>query len=125
MAAHTQIRIASLTAAAYGGLLVSGAVYHFQRTGSLPALVRSLSHPALWIALLVAALVTFGLWKRYAWAWWLAMAASLFQGWRIVWPWVERGFAHVPSMPALVALALLLLMLVLLLPRRSRMGCSR
>ncbi len=125
MAAHTQIRIASLTAAAYGALLVSGAVYHFQHTGSLPALVRSLSHPALWIALLVAALVTFGLWKRYAWAWWLAIAAAVFQGWRIVSGWFARGFEHVPGMPTLIALALLLLMLVLLLPRRSRLGCSR
>jgi hydrogenase/urease accessory protein HupE len=125
MSAQTQIRLASLTAAAYGALLVSGAVFHFQRTGSVPALARSLSHPALWVALLLAAVITFGLWKRYAWAWWLAIAAAVFQGWRIVAGWFARGFAHVPGMPTLIALALLLVLLVLLLPRRSRLGCSR
>ena len=125
MSAPTQIRLASLTAAAYGALLVSGAVYRFQRTGNVPALVHALSHPALWLALLLAALITFGLWKRYAWAWWLAIAAAVFQGWRIVSGWFARGFAHVPGMPTLIALALLLALLVLLLPRRSRLGCSR
>jgi len=125
MSAHTQIRIASLTSAAYGALLASGIVYHFQRTGSFRSLGHSLSRPALWIALLVAALVTFGLWKRQAWAWWLAIAAAAYQLFRIGEAWFERGLASVPGVPTLIALALLVLLLVLLLPRRARLGCNR
>ena len=125
MSAHTQIRLASLTSAAYGALLASGLVYHFQRTGSFRALAHSLSRPALWIALLLAALVTFGLWKRQAWAWWLAIAAAGYELFRIFEAWYDRGLARVPGVPTLIALALLALLLVLLLPRRARLGCNR
>jgi hypothetical protein len=126
MSAHTQIRFASLTSAAYGALLVSGIVYHFQRTGSFRALAHSLAQPTVWVALLVAALVAFGLWKRYAWAWWLGVAAAGYQIFRIASAHVQgRGFGHVPGFATLLALALLLLVLLLLLPRRARLGCNR
>jgi benzodiazapine receptor len=125
MSAHTQIRLASLSCAAYGALLVSGTVYHFQRSGSFRALAHSLAQPTLWIALLIAALVTFGLWKRYAWAWWLGIAAAGFQIFRIACAYLQRGFGHMPGFPTLIALALLILILVLLLPRKSRLGCNR
>src|SRR3954471_2264232 len=125
MTAQTQIRAASLTSAAYGALLASGILYHFQRTASMRALVNTLSHPAVWVALLVAAVVTFGLWKRYAWAWWLGVAAAAYEVFVIVSAWFHRGLGHVPGVPALIALALLVLLLVLLLPRRSRLVCNR
>lgn len=126
MSALTQIRLASLSCAAYGALLVSGTIYHFQRTGSFRALGHSLAQPALWIALLIAALVTFGLWRRHAWAWWLGIAAAGYQIFRIASAYVQgRGFGHMPGFGTLLALALLLLILVLLLPRRSRLGCNR
>lgn len=125
MSAQTQIRLASLTSAAYGALLASGIVYHFQRTGSFRALARDLAEPTIWIALALAAFVTFGLWKRYAWAWWLGVAAACFQLFRIFDAWYDRGLARVPGVPTLIALALLLLLLVLLLPRRARLGCNR
>ena len=125
MTAQTRIRAASLTSAAYGALLASGIVYHFQRTASMRALVNTLSHPAVWVALLVAALVTIGLWRRQAWAWWLGVAAACYEVFVIVSAWFSRGFGRVPGVPALIALALLVLLLVLLLPRRSRLGCNR
>lgn len=125
MSAHTQIRLASVGSAAYAALFASGIVYHFQRTGSLRALAHSLSQPVVWITLLVAAIVTFGLWKRYAWAWWLGVAAAACQIFRIGEAWVNHGLSRLPGVPTLIALALLVLILVLLLPRRSRLGCNR
>jgi hypothetical protein len=126
MTAQTQIRLASLTTAVYGALLVSGIVYHFQRTGSFRALAHNLSRPSIWVALLIAALVTFGLWKRYAWAWWLGVAAAGYQLFRIISAYVQgRGFGHMPGFATLLAPALLLLVLILLLPRKARLGCNR
>lgn len=125
MSAHTQIRLASLTSAAYGALLASGLVYHFQRTGSLRALAHQLARPTLWVALLLAALITYGLWKRYAWAWWLGIAAAVYEIYIIGAAWFARGFSRVPGIPVLITLALMVLLLVLLLPRRSRLGCNR
>ena len=126
MSAHTQIRLASLSSAAYGALLASGIVYHFQRTGSFRALAHSLSQPTVWIALLIATLVTFGLWQRYAWAWWLGVAAAAWQVVRIGMAYVQgHNFGSLPGATTLIALALLLLVLVLLLPRKARLGCNR
>ena len=125
MSAQTQIRLASLTSAAYGALLASGIVYHFQRTGSFRALANSLAQPPVWVALLLAAIVTFGLWKRYAWAWWVGVAAACFQLFRIGDAWFDRGLSRMPGVPTLIALALLALLLVLLLPPGSRRGCNR
>jgi hypothetical protein len=126
MSAQIQIRFASLAAAIYGAVLVSGIVYHFQRTGSLRALVQSLANPGVWIALLVSALVTYGLWARQSWAWWLAIAAAGYQSVRIVLAHVQgRGAGHLPGFATLLALALLLLIIVLLLPRKARLGCNR
>jgi hypothetical protein len=126
MSAQTQIRFASLASAAYGALLVSGIVHRFQRTGSLRALAHSLAQPTIWIALLITALVTFGLWQRHAWAWWLAVAAAGYQIFRIVSAYVQgRAFGQLPAVPTLLALGLLLLILVLLLPRKARLACNR
>ncbi|MDE2605221.1 MAG: hypothetical protein KGL68_04775 [Burkholderiales bacterium] len=125
MAATTQIRLASLAAATYGALLASGIVHHFQRTGSLRALVHGLAQPPVWIGLLVATLATVGLWRRQAWAWWLAVAAAGWQAGRILYFWFERGLARVPGVPTLLALGLLVLILVLLLPRAARLACNR
>jgi benzodiazapine receptor len=125
MSAQAQIRLASLASAAYGALLASGILYHFQRTGSFRALAASLAQPAVWIALLVAALATFGLWQRQAWAWWVGVAAACFQLLRIAHAWFDRGFSRLPGVPTLIAVALLVLLLVLLLPRRARQGCNR
>jgi translocator protein len=126
MSAHTQIRLASLATAAYGAFLASGVVHHFQRTGSLRALVSALWQPAFWVAMLVVVVVTVGLWNRQAWAWWLGIAAACFQIFRIVSAYVQgRSFGQVPAFSTLLALGLLLLIVVLLLPRNARLGCNR
>jgi len=126
MSAQTQIRFASLAAAAYAAVLASGIVYHFQRTGSLRALAQSLANPAVWVALVVAALVTYGLWARHAWAWWLGIGAAGYQIVRIVMAISQgRGAGHLPGFATLLALALLFLIIVLLLPRKARLGCNR
>jgi hypothetical protein len=126
MSSPATLRLASCTAAAYGLLLVSGTLHHFQRTGSLRALAHGLARPSLWVALLVAALVAWGLWRRYAWAWWLGVAAAGYELFVILAPYVQgRGFGHVPGFATLLALGLLTLLLVLLLQRPARKGASR
>lgn len=126
MSGSTQLRCAALAAAAYGALFVSGVVHHFQRTGNLRALARSFAQPAFWVVLLVVALAVYGLWKRQAWAWWLAVAAAAFQFFRIASAWMtSRGWPFVPGPATLVALALLLLILVLVLPRNARLAANR
>ena len=126
MSAHLQLRIASLCAAAYGLLLASGLVSHFQRTGSFRYLAETLSRPAVWIVLAVALLVTVGLWKRHAWAWWLALAGAGYEVFRIVSGWIAgRGFPRLPGFATLLALAILALLLLLLVQRKARLAANR
>lgn len=126
MSANTTLRLASCCAAAYGVLLASGVVHRFERTGSFRVLAHGLGRPTLWVALLIAALVTWGLWKRYAWAWWLGVAAAAWQVFRIVWPSLHgRGLGHVPGFSTLLALGLLVVLPGLLLQRPARLGANR
>jgi benzodiazapine receptor len=126
MSANTQLRLASVCAAAYGALAVSGVIHHFQRTASLRALVRGFASPDLLVVLLVAGLVAWGLWQRYAWAWWLGLAAAGYQLFRIVSGYVQSPvFGHLPRPSVLVSFTLLLLIVVLLLQRKARSGANR
>jgi translocator protein len=126
MSANTPLRLASLCSAAYAAIVVSGVVHHFQRTGSLRMLVRSLGQPGLWIVLVVAGLVAYGLWQRHAWAWWLGIAAAGYQLFRIVSSYVQSPlFGQVPRPSMLVAVVLLVLILVLLFTRKARLGANR
>jgi hypothetical protein len=126
MTGLTQLRLAALCAAGYALMAVSGLVHHFQRTGSLRVLLRGLMNPQLWVVLLVALLVTFGLLHRQAWAWWLGIAAAAFGVFRIVSAYVRGpGFGSVPPAWTLIALALLVLVLVLLVPRKARLAANR
>lgn len=126
MSANTQLRLASLCAAGYGVLLVSGIVHHFQRSGSFRALAHSLSQPPIWVALVIALLAAYGLWRRYAWAWWLAVVAAGYQVFRIASAHVQGpGLGQLPRFSVLLALVLLLVILLLLFQRKARLGANR
>ena len=126
MSGPTFLRLAACCAVAYGLLLVSGVVHHFQSTGSLRALVRSVSYPGFWIVLLVTVLVAYGLFRRCAWAWWLGLAAALYQLFRIASAYLQGPSAgRVPATPVLVSLVLLLVFVLLLLPRKARLAANR
>lgn len=119
------VPLASLSAAAYAVLVVSGIVLHFSRTGNFATLAHGLSRPGIWIAFLIAALVSWGLLKRYAWAWWLGLVAAAFQLFRIVSWYVQGPIGRVPGTTTLLAVGLLVLLLVLLVQRPVRTACSR
>lgn len=126
MSANVPLRLAALCSATYAALALSGPVHHFQRTGSLPALLRGLSSPHVWVVASIAAVVAFGLWKRYAWAWWLGVAAALYQLFRILASYVQGPLSgQLPRAGTLVSLVLLAAILVLLSTRKARLGTNR
>lgn len=126
MSGLTHLRLAALCAISYGLLAASGLIHRVQRTGSLRGLARGLMQPQLWIVLVIALLLLFGLWRRQAWAWWLGVAAAAFGLFRIVSAWMQGpGFGRVPGAWTLIALGLLVAILLLLAPRSARLAANR
>jgi hypothetical protein len=126
MSGPTQLRLASISAAAYGALAASGAIHHLQRSGSLRLFVRELTRPSLWLVVLVALVLFWGLWNRYVWAWWLGIVAACWEIFVIGSGYVHsRAFGHLPRPATLLALGLLLFIVAMLFQRRARAAANR
>jgi hypothetical protein len=116
--------LASLTAAAYGALVVA-MLFMSHGHGSLARLLRGFMQPGYGLVIVIAALVAFGLARRQAWAWWLGLAGALFQLFRLVSWYVQGPIGRVPGTLTLLAFGLLVLLLVLLAQRKVRTACNR
>lgn len=126
MSGLTSIRIAALVALAYGLWVLVGGPIHVGAGSEALTMRLSLANPIAWLIGLVALLIAWALWMRYAWGWWLGLAAALFQGWRIVYPmFAGAGAPRLPGTTTLLVLALLVIFLVLLFMPKARAACSR
>jgi hypothetical protein len=126
MSGLTAIRIAALLAIGYAlWVLVGGPVQIGAGSGSLTMRV-SAANPIAWLVGLLALVIGCFLWARFAWAWWLGLAAALFQGWRLLYPVFARaGAPRLPGTTTLLVLALLLVFIAMLFVPKARATCSR
>lgn len=124
--AHTRLHLAALITAAYVIFTHAASLVHFAYTGSALALRINLTQTENWLIAIVGFAVAWGIWHRFNWAWWLGVAAALFQLFREV-SWIAKhaSIAKPPGAEALVLLLLLLAFLVLVLPAKTRAACSR
>lgn len=118
-------KLASVVAAAYVLMVVGGMLLHFFNTGELGTLKYSLMLPATLAAIFVGGLVAFGLWHRFAWAWWLGFAAVGIQLIRFGSWFVGRLSAGNAPLASWVIAVLLLAFLLLLLSKATRQQCTR
>lgn len=126
MSGPTAIRLAALLALGYGLWVLAGGPLHVGAGGGTMSLRVSAGHWVSWLVGLLSLLLAWGLWARYAWAWWLGLAAALVQGWRLVSAHVvQHGAVRVPGVTTLVVLALLLVFIVLLFMPKARAACNR
>jgi hypothetical protein len=124
--ATTRIRIASVIALAYLAVVLGGTLVHFANTGDTYTLRVSLTQPATWLASIVAAVVAFGLWRRYRWAWWLGVGAAAFQLFRLgAWLAEHYSLSKLPGASAALVGLLLIVFLAMLLPSKVRASCNR
>lgn len=126
MSGLTAIRIAALLAIGYGLWVLVGGPVQLGAGSEALTMRLSLANPVAWLIGLVAIFIGSFLWMRFAWAWWLGLAAALFQVWRIVYPiFAKAGAPRLPGLVTLLVLALLVLFIVLLFFPRARAACSR
>ncbi|MCZ4306257.1 hypothetical protein O4G98_16090 [Zoogloeaceae bacterium G21618-S1] len=95
-------------------------------SGDALTLRLSFGTPMLWLTTAVIVLIIFGLWKRFAWAWWLGIAAAGFQLVRMgLWVSQHYSLSRLPGEGTLLVLGLLVSFLVLMLLPGTRMACRR
>ena len=118
-------KLASIAAIAYVLIVVGGMLLHFFNTGDLGTLKYSLMLPATLSAVFVGSLVAFGLWHRFAWAWWLGLAAVGTQLIRFGSWFISRLSIGDAPMASWAIAVLLLAFLFLLLTKATRQQCTR
>lgn len=118
-------QIAGAIAATYVLVVVGGMLLHYLTTGELGTLRYSLMLPATIAAISIGSLVAWGLWNRFAWAWWLGLIAVVFQLYRFSgWFAARLSGGHAPVASWVIA-GLLVAFLCVLLTREARRSCSR
>ncbi|MDE2427118.1 MAG: hypothetical protein KGM99_00215 [Burkholderiales bacterium] len=124
--ARPRIIIAALIAIVYVALVVGMSLIHFANTGNYLNLRLNIAQLSNWIIAIIGLLLAWGLWQRYAWAWWGGVAAAGFQLYRTVsWIVTHYSFSHLPGMHLLAITALLVAFLVLLLSPKAMASCNR
>jgi hypothetical protein len=126
MSGVAAIRIAAVIAIGYGLWVLAGGPVRFGAGSEALTMRVSLAQPVTWLVGLLALAIGSTLWMRFAFAWWLGLAAALFQGWRIVYPIFAKGGApRLPGAATLLVLALLVVFIVLLFMPKARAACHR
>lgn len=86
----------------------------------------SLGDPLSWLITVLIVLIVFGVWKRYAWAWWLGVAAAAVQLARMgMWVAQHYSLSRLPGEGTLLVLGLLVVFLALMLSPGMRLACRR
>ena len=126
MSGLVSIRGAAFVAFGYALWVLAGGAVWLGAGAQAVTLRLSMAQPLTWLVGLIALVIAWGLWARYAWAWWLGLAAALFQAWRLAWPlFAGAGAPRLPGTSTLLVLALLLVFVVLLFMPKARAACNR
>ena len=126
MSGTVAVRLASVLGVGYGLWVLASGPLRLGAGAEALTMRVSLSHPIAWLVGLLAIVLGCALWGRYAWAWWLALVAALFQAGRFLYPvFASAGTLRLPGTTTLLVLALLATIVVLLLMPKARAACSR
>jgi hypothetical protein len=126
MSGPTALRLAALIAIGWGLWVLAGGPLHFGAGTAGVSLSLRFSHALAWLVGGIAVVIGCALWMRQAWAWWLGLAAALFELWRLLWPIFSRGGApRWPGATTLLSIALLIAFVALLFVPKARAACSR
>jgi hypothetical protein len=123
MGGVTAIRLAAVIALGYGLWVLLGGPVHVGAGSDALTMRVSFTQVIAWAIGLAAIVIGASLWARFAWAWWLGLAAALFQLWRLAYPLFAAQ--RLPGVVTLVVLLALVMFVVLLFLPKARAACSR
>lgn len=123
---NVRLYLALFVAIVYLVVVPGASLFRAALSGDALTLRVSFGDPMLWLSTVLILLVIIGVWKRYAWAWWLGVAAAAFQLVRIgMWVAQHYSLSRLPGDTTLLVLGLLVTFLVLMLSPGMRMACRR
>jgi hypothetical protein len=118
-------KFASAIAAAYVSMVVGGLLLHFLTTGDFGTLRYSLMLPSTLGAIFIGSLLACGLWRGFAWAWWLGLVATAIQLIRFGSWFIARLSSGSAPVASWIIAILLAAFLCVLLIKATRQRCSR
>ena len=123
---NVRLYLALFVAIVYLVVVPGASLFRAALYGDTLTLRVSFGDPLLWLSTALILLIIFGVWKRYAWAWWLGVAAAGFQLVRMgMWVVQHYSLSRLPGEVTLLVLGLLVTFLVLMLSPGMRMACRR
>lgn len=123
---NARLYLALIVALVYLVAVPGTSLFRAALSGDALTLRVSFGAPVLWLTTVVLLLVIWGVWKRFAWAWWLGVAAAAFQLVRMgLWVAQHYSLSRLPGEGTLLVLGLLTVFLVLMLSPGMRMACRR
>lgn len=126
MSSQMQARLTALVAVVYVVLVLGASLLRVTLTGDFFSFRLNFVQPITWLVCILGLVIAWGVWRSYAWAWWLGLAAAGFQLYRFgSWLLANYSLSYLPGPNALLPLLLLLGFLVLLLLPGTRAACSR
>jgi len=124
--ARTRILIAAAVAVAYVVVAVGSSLLNISANSDHLSVNLSFNQLTNWLIAIVGLLIAIGLCGRYAWAWWLGLAASAFQLYRLVSRvWAQNSLNHLPGTHVFLLFGLLFAFLLLLISPKAMASCNR
>ena len=118
-------RFAAYIAISYILFIFSGILLHFINTHDFYTLKFSLNLPSTWIAAFVSVVISWGLWHRKSWGWWLGLSAvSAHLITTVVWLTQNFSFNNFPSFGVLLAVIIQIVFLAILIFPSTRASCT-
>lgn len=123
---NVRLYLALFVAIVYLVVVPGASLFGAALSGDSLTLRVSLGDPLSWLSTVLVLLIIFGVWKRYAWAWWLGVAAAAVQLGRTgMWVAQHYSLSRLPGETTLLVLGLLIAFLVLMLSPGMRLACRR
>jgi len=118
--------LAILALLVYAWLVSKGSLLQISASTEAFSFRLAFTQPLTWLVLALSLLAAWGIWKHFAWAWWLGLIGGVVQLGRLLY-WALHRFDlnHLPGDGVWLVFGVLVTFLVLMVLPAVRLACQR